>query len=199
MYSPEEGTAAVKIARSAIEMHLGIEGPDPPVAPPSFKERSGVFVTLNTHPGGDLRGCIGYAEPIMPLKDAIVEMAIAAATKDPRFPRVRPEEMGRIRVDVTILTPPVQIRYSGVDDLVSQVRIGRDGLIASRGPYGGLLLPQVPVEYNWGVEEFLSHTCMKAGMHPEEWRRGTVEFKRFSGQVFGERSPGGIIEEMPLA
>ncbi|MDG6223928.1 MAG: TIGR00296 family protein [Candidatus Thermoplasmatota archaeon] len=199
MYSLEEGTAAVRIARSAIERQLGIEGPAPPVAPAPFKEKSGVFVTLNTHPGRDLRGCIGYAEPIIPLRDAIVEMAKAAATKDPRFPRVRPEEMGRICVDVTILTPPVQISYGDVDDLVSQVRIGRDGLIASRGPYGGLLLPQVPVEYGWGVEEFLSHTCMKGGMHPEEWRRGTVDFKRFSGQVFGERSPGGTIEEMPLA
>ena len=76
--------------------------------------------------------------------------------------------------------------------------IGKDGLIARRSFFTGLLLPQVPVEYGWDVEQFLSHTCIKAGLHPDEWRRGDVKFQKFQGRVFGEESPKGPIREIPL-
>lgn len=186
------------IARSTIEKKLGKEGGSIPEQTSVFRKESGVFVTLNTYPDRNLRGCIGYPEPIMPLGKAIMDVAVSAATRDPRFPPVSLKEMDRIVIDVTLLTPPEKISYGDEEDLKRQIRIGRDGLIAKRSFFSGLLLPQVPVEYGWSVEEFLSHTCMKAGLHPEEWRRGDVEFQKFQGRVFGEREPRGGVEEMPL-
>ncbi len=198
MVTDEDGKAAVKLARAVIEKHLGSKGIDMPDLTPLFSDRYGVFVTLNTYPRRELRGCIGYTEPIMPLKDAINDVAKSASTRDSRFPPVKLTEMGSIIIDVTILTPPKELSYRSADELIGKVVIGRDGLIASRGPFMGLLLPQVPVEWNWDVEEFLSHTCYKAGLPPDAWRDGDVKFKVFSGHVFGELKPGGDIERMEL-
>ena len=102
-------------------------------------------------------------------------------------------------IDVTALTPPEEITYGSPAELIKMVKIGRDGLIARKGRMSGLLLPQVPVEWGWNVEDFLSHTCSKAGLSPDEWRRGTVTFERFSGRVFGEKTPGGEILEEELS
>ena len=199
MFTPEDGRSAVRVARAQIEKRLGGKGDVTFEDPLVFKRPSGVFVTLNTYPDKELRGCIGYSEPIMALGDALREVAVAAATRDPRFPPVRLKEMESIVIDVTLLTPPTKITYKGPDDLVANIVIGRDGLIARKGPYSGLLLPQVPVEWKWTVEEFLRHTCMKAGLPGDEWRRGGVEFQSFSGRVFGERSPRGDVEEEELS
>jgi len=198
MFSIGDGTIAVRIARGQIEGKIGGRPPAPPKDPPIFEGPSGVFVTLNTYPDRELRGFIGYSEPIMALGKALKEVAMAAATRDPRFPPVRLKEMDSIVIDVTLLTPPERIEYSGPDDLLSKIVIGRDGLIARKGFYSGLLLPQVPVEWGWGVKEFLSHTCLKAGLSRDEWKRGDVEFQRFSGQVFGERAPRGEVVEEKL-
>ncbi len=194
----EDGTAAVKLARAVIERHLGKRGVGLPELTRIFSDRYGAFVTLNTFPRRELRGCIGYTEPIMPLEDAIKDVAKSASTRDPRFPPVKPAEMDSIIIDVTILTPPKELLYDSTEDLTGKVVIGRDGLIARRGPFVGLLLPQVPVEWKWDVEEFLSHTCYKAGLPPNAWRDGDVEFKVFSGHVFGELKPGGDVERMEL-
>ncbi|MEA3557875.1 MAG: TIGR00296 family protein [Candidatus Thermoplasmatota archaeon] len=198
MFNKEDGELAVRAARAHIERKLGRKDAVLPDPTPVFGKESGVFVTLNTYPGRELRGCIGYPEPIMELGKALKDAAISAATRDPRFPTVRQEEMERIVIDVTLLTPPVDIQYGSTLDLISQIKIGRDGLIARRSGFSGLLLPQVPVEYGWTVEEFLSHTCMKAGLHLEEWRRENVMFQKFQGRVFGEQTPGGEVEEIPL-
>lgn len=198
MFTFEDGKVATMIARAHIEKNLGGSPTPPPKDPPTFKEPSGVFVTLNTFPDRELRGCIGYSEPVMAFGKALREVALAAATRDPRFPPVRLKEMDAIVVDVTLLTPPERIAYKGPEDLVSKVVIGRDGLIARKGPFSGLLLPQVPVEWKWTVEEFLRHTCMKAGIPGDEWRKGGVEFQSFSGRVFGERTPRGEVEEEGL-
>ena len=199
MFSLEDGKLAVRIARAAIIEKLGGDKTSDYDEPEVFERKSGVFVTLNTYPEKDLRGCIGFPEPILRLKKAIRDAAVSAATKDPRFAPVSLKEMSKIIVEVTLLTPPERIRYSDPDDLISRIEIGRDGLIASKSFFSGLLLPQVPVEYGWTAEEFLSHTCMKAGLHPEEWRRGDVEFKSFTGRLFSEKEPGGDIEEVPLS
>ncbi|MGA1872851.1 MAG: TIGR00296 family protein [Thermoplasmatota archaeon] len=199
MFSESDGELAVKLARAVILKKLGNKDIEVPAVPQQFRKDSGVFVTLNTHPGKNLRGCIGYPEPIMSLGKAIMDVAVAAALRDPRFPPVRLEEMENIVIDVTLLTPPEDIAFVDEEDLVRQIRIGRDGLIAKKGFYSGLLLPQVPIEYDWSVEEFLSHTCMKAGLHPEEWRRGDVKFQKFQGKVFGEEAPNGPVREIPLS
>ena len=186
MFTDQEGELAVRIARAVIEKKLGRKDAVIPEMPKQFKKDSGVFVTLKTHPSKHLRGCIGYPEPIMALGKALKDVAISAATRDPRFPPVTIDEMDSIIIDVTLLTPPERIEYQDEGDLIRQIKIGRDGLIARRSFHSGLLLPQVPVEYNWSVEEFLSQTCKKAGHHLEEWRRGDVEFQKFQVKVYGE-------------
>lgn len=199
MFTEEEGKTAVKLARLNIERELGRTDVALPDIPDSFKERSGVFVTLKRYPGSELRGCIGYVEPIMPLGKALLDVSLSSALRDPRFPPVHLSEMDSLVLEVTLLTSPKKIDYRDPDDLVKKVTIGKDGLIAKRSFLSGLLLPQVPVEWGWDVEEFLSHTCSKAGMSMDAWRKGNVQFQKFSGIVFGEVTPRGEIKEMELS
>nr|QNR61621.1 hypothetical protein GZ18C8_90 [uncultured archaeon GZfos18C8] len=138
MLDRDEGTIAVRLARSAIKSHLSGEVVETGDLPEVFGEKRGVFVTL--HKDGNLRGCIGYPEPVMPLKDAILDSAVSAAVRDPRFPPVRHEEMEETVVEVTILTPPVKIDAMP-SDLPKRVEVGRHGLIVRKGVYQGLLLP----------------------------------------------------------
>ena len=198
MYTIEDGKLAVKIARETIESHLKDEDPPAFEIPGSFKSKSGVFVTLNRYPKHDLRGCIGYPEPIAPLFDAIVDSAINAATRDPRFSKVKPAEMDDIVVEVSLLTPPEPIEAKKPKDYIEQIKIGKDGLIVERGGARGLLLPQVPVEWKWDVETFLSHTCMKAGLSADCWLRKGTKFYRFSAEVFCEDTPRGNVSRRDL-
>ncbi|AEF96110.1 TIGR00296 family protein [Methanotorris igneus] len=191
----EEGIFAVKFARNVIESHLS--GRDLVVNnyPPKFNEKRGAFVTLHTYPGHDLRGCIGIPEPIMPLIEALKEAAISSAISDPRFPPVTLEEMDNIVVEVSILTAPQLIRVSHPREYLEKIKIGRDGLIIEYGVYRGLLLPQVPVEYNWDVEEYLANLCLKAGLPPDMWLEEGVKIYRFEAQIFEEVEPRGNIVE----
>lgn len=189
MLNLEEGAIAVKLARSAIEAHLSGEIMGTGDLPAIFGEKRGVFVTL--HKDHDLRGCIGYPEPVMTLKDAILDSAMGAAVHDPRFPPVRSEEMKRITIEVTILTPPIRIDAKP-EDLPKCIEIGRHGLIVRKGLYQGLLLPQVAEEWGFDAEEFLSQTCVKAGLLPDTWLTG-AEVYAFEGQIFAEIEPNGDV------
>lgn len=197
-FSDDEGRLAVKLARRRIETYLEGEEMDLPPLPEAFREKMGVFVTLNTYPEKNLRGCIGYPEPHLPLIDALLDSAISAATRDPRFIPVRREEMNSIVVEVTLLTPPQEIHYTNPEELPGRIKIGRDGLIAQEGPFRGLLLPQVPVEWGWDAETFLDQTCVKAGIPPGDWRKGRVRFFSFQGEIFAEESPRGEIKRVEL-
>ena len=189
----EEGEKLVRYARRVIEDHVkGMESGDIE----NFEEKAGVFVTLNTYPDKMLRGCIGIPEPIMPLRKAIKEAAISAC-HDPRFPDLREDEMDSVVVEVTILTPPELIE-SKPEDYIKHIKVGRDGLIAEQGYYRGLLLPQVPVEYNWDVEEFLQHTCMKAGLPMDAWRSKETRIYKFQGEIFAEEEPGGKVVKVEM-
>ncbi len=186
MLSEAEGKFLVKLARSAIETFLN-EGKIikvPIDGNPIFKEEMGAFVTLQRN--GDLRGCIGYPEPIKPLAQAVIEVAISAATQDPRFPKVTPPEMEEIQVEVSILTKPELIIVEKPADYLEKITVGKDGLIIEMGIYRGLLLPQVPVEWNWDIEEFLANTCMKAGLSPDCWLQEGVKLYSFQSQIFSE-------------
>ncbi len=189
MLDRDEGTIAVRLARSAIKSHLAGEVAETGDLPEVFGEGRGVFVTL--HKSGDLRGCIGYPEPVMSLKDAILDSAVSAAVRDPRFPHVKYEEMEEIVVEVTILTPPVKIDALP-SDLPKHVKVGRHGLIVRKGVYQGLLLPQVATEWGFDAEEFLSQTCIKSGLPPDAWLTGAAVYS-FEGQIFTELKPGGDV------
>jgi len=157
----------------------------------SFSSNAGVFVTLNHK--SNLRGCIGYALPDKKLYNALQEAAISAATEDPRFPSVAFEELDQITFEVSILTPPQEIEVSDPQEYPSKVKVGRDGLIVKSGFNSGLLLPQVPKEYGWNEEEFLDHTCEKAGLPKEQWKEKDTKILKFEGIVFKEQSPGGSV------
>ena len=173
-------------------------GPVPPIAddgelPPIFSEPRGAFVTLRRHPGGELRGCIGYPLPVLPLGEAVRSAAVSAATEDPRFPRVRAAELPSLTVEVSVLTLPVPLRASRPDEVVREVTVGRDGLIVDGYGTSGLLLPQVAPEQGWSSEELLEGTCEKAGLPARAWRDPKVRVRRFEAEVFYERAPGGPV------
>ena len=198
MYSDDDGKLAVEIARKTIEKYLKDNKKPDFKVPDHFNNNSGVFVTLNKHPKDDLRGCIGYPEPVAPLVEALTDSAINAATRDPRFPTVKLKEMDHIIVEVSLLTPPEQISVKKPQDYFAEIKIGRDGLIVEKGMFRGLLLPQVPVEWKWDVEEFLSHTCMKAGLSADCWLEKGTKFYKFSAEVFHEKTPRGDVVRKKL-
>ncbi len=160
----------------------------------SFSSNAGVFVTINHQ--SNLRGCIGYPLPDKKLYNALEETAISAATEDPRFPSVAFEELDQITFEVTVLTPPQEIEVLDPLEYPSKIKVGRDGLIVKSGFNSGLLLPQVPKEYGWNEEEFLGHTCEKAGLSKEQWKKKDTKILKFEGIVFKEQSPvGSVVRE----
>jgi len=194
----KDGEILVKTARSAITEYLKTRKRLTLLEDfkSKFSYNSGVFVTLNK--AEDLRGCIGFPTPERKLYQSLVDAAIASATEDPRFPPVRYEELSDISFEVTVLTSPEEISVENTLEYPSKIKVGRDGLIV-RWEFGaGLLLPQVPVEYGWTEEEFLNHTCEKAGAPQDCWKRKSTKILRFEGIVFKETSPNGKVVRIQL-
>jgi hypothetical protein len=197
MYTLEEGKEAVRLARSAVDAFVtGSKVVEKEISP-SFEKFSGVFVTLNTYPKKKLRGCIGLPEPVVQLKKAIIEAA-KSACMDPRFPPLSPSELDATVVEVTILTPMELINVGNPREYPKKIRVGEDGLMVKKSYYSGLLLPQVPVEWNWDEKEFLRQACMKAGLMADEWLEGDVDIYSFHGQIFTEVTPRGEVIEKTL-
>jgi len=166
------------LARDTIEGFLKTgKRPRPKTAPKSLSEKRGAFVTLKVD--GQLRGCIGYPLPYKPLAETIAGMALAAATQDYRFAPIQVEELERLKIEISVLTLPRPVQD------VSEVEVGRHGIIISKGADKGLLLPQVPTEYGWDRETYLCHGCLKAGLDENEWRKGAC-IEVFEAQVFSE-------------
>lgn len=197
MLTKEEGEKAVKFAREVVDGYIKGEKIEDRDLGKKFREKSGAFVTILTYPDRGLRGCIGIPEPIYDLKTSIIESA-KSATRDPRFPPLTREELPNIIIEVTILTPPRLIEVRSPKEYLEKIKIGRDGLIVEKGFYRGLLLPQVPVEWKWDVEEFLSQTCIKAGLPPDAWIDEDTKVYSFQGQIFAEREPYGEVEERKI-
>lgn len=191
--SDEDGKIIVKTARKIVAEFLtnGAKLRLDDKFKEDFSFKSGVFVTLNNSLG--LRGCIGYPLPDRQLFVALEDASIAAATEDPRFPPVKKEELDTMIFEVTVLTPPEKILAGNPQQYLSKVKIGRDGLIIKHGFNSGLLLPQVPIEYGWTAEEFLEHTCEKAGLGKNYWKKPDTEIQKFEGIVFKEEKPHGTV------
>jgi AmmeMemoRadiSam system protein A len=143
-----------------------------------LRRAAGAFVTLRKN--GDLRGCIGSIRAMEPLYRAVASSAISAAFRDPRFFPVRKDEIGHLELEISVMGPIEQVRD------VTEIEIGRDGLIISRGRFAGLLLPQVASEYGWDRETFLDQACLKAGLQPDAWRSPDTRIEKFAAEVFGE-------------
>jgi len=186
MVSEEEGKFLVKLAKNAIETYINerkiINVPED--TPDTLKENMGAFVTLNKQ--GLLRGCIGYPEPIKPLVNSVIEVAISAAVNDPRFSPVSITELDDLDFEVSVLTKPELIEVEKPEEYMDKIEIGKDGLIIERGPYRGLLLPQVAVEWEWNIEEFLYNTCVKANLPADCWIYPDVKIYKFNTEIFHE-------------
>jgi len=145
-----------------------------------FGEKRGCFVTLTKH--GELRGCIGFPYPTMPLGMAIVEAARAAAFQDPRFPPLGKNEFFEIKIEISILSLPEQIKPE-----LKNIEIGKDGLICDYEGFGGLLLPQVATEHKMSQETFLRALCDKAGLPLNSWRKPGFKLWKFQAKIIKEK------------
>ena len=166
-------------ARAAIAHAIGVDRERATPVAGGIPEdlRAGAFVTIRIN--GQLRGCIGYPEPELPLIAVIERCAVSAAISDPRFPALSATEWSDIDLEVSVLGP-----IEPVTD-IAEVVVGRDGLIVEFGRRRGLLLPQVAIEWKWTAAEFASQTCVKAGLPRDAWQKGAKLFK-FEAEVFGE-------------
>lgn len=196
--SDQDGQILVKTARRAVTEYLkdGKKIELEKEIKTRFSFKSGVFVTLNKK--ASLRGCIGFPTPDKILHQSLVDAAVASSTEDPRFPPVRFEELDEITFEVTVLTPPVEIKVSDPSEYPKMIKTGRDGLII-RWEFGsGLLLPQVPIEYGWNEEEFLGYTCEKAGAPFYHWKQKSTKIFKFEGIVFQEIKPNKDVKRLEL-
>lgn len=194
----EEGRFLVNLARQAVTEYLknGKVLQVPEGVSSKLMEKCGVFVTLNSVISGEkaLRGCIGLPYPTTPLIQAVIDAALSAAMRDPRFPPVTLEELDQIIFEVSVLTPPELVEVEKPTEYPSKIKVGRDGLIVENGYCKGLLLPQVPVELKWGEEEFLCQCSMKAGLPPDCWLLKDTRIYSFQAIIFEEVSPKGKIK-----
>lgn len=201
--SLEEGRLLVELARKAVEEYLKnrkrIRPPEN--IPEKLMQPRGVFVTINSVEGEEkeLRGCIGLPYPTTPLAEAVIESAISSATQDPRFYPLSLKELDSVVFEVSILTPPQLVEVENPSEYPSKIKVGVDGLIIERGFYRGLLLPQVPVEWGWGEEEFLCQCCLKAGLPPDCWLMKGTKVYKFQAIIFEEETPKGEVRRKTLS
>ena len=146
-----------------------------------FERKCGVFVTL--HAGKRLRGCIGVIDAKEPLGYSLARCAASAALEDPRFTRVRPEEMGELKIEVSLLSPLERIRPE-------EIEIGKHGLLVEQGFHRGLLLPQVATEHQLDKEQFLRETCHKAGLPGEAWKEPETHIYGFTCEIVAREERG---------
>jgi AmmeMemoRadiSam system protein A len=175
----EEKQALLRAARESIAAHFERRRPLLPVAAGALAENRGAFVTLRRE--GELRGCVGMMHSEQPLLETVARMAIASATEDGRFEPVTAGELPGLAIEISALGPLEPIRPE-------EVEVGTHGLLVSYGGRRGVLLPQVPLEQGWDRETFLAHTCRKAGLASDTWRRPGVELLGFAAEVFSEHS-----------
>ncbi len=212
MILDEEGEKAVKLARTVVETHLdwlASSGSTHDKHVNNYEdmelnrdsESYGVFVTLNyidSHKQEHLRGCIGFPMAQKSLYRSIIDASIAAATQDPRFPPVEKKELAEIVFEVSILTRPEEIKVQNPKEYLNVIKIGRDGLILRWRHGSGLLLPQVPVEFKWDIEEYLANLCYKAGAPPDIWLMSNSKLYSFQASIYKESHPNGIVVRVRL-
>lgn len=173
-------SALLVLARRSLEAAIGVGAAPGPLDVKEATEKRGCFVSLHER-GGDkeLRGCIGTFSFDSSLEENVRRMAVAAGTEDPRFPPVQAKDLAALHFEISALTKPAPIK---AEDVV----VGTHGLMIARGPFRGVLLPQVPVEWGWSREEFLKQTCRKAGLDGDAWKQPGTTLEGFTAEVFGE-------------
>jgi AmmeMemoRadiSam system protein A len=184
MFDYDDRCRLLAIARLSLEARVRRE-PDPPCAAGGALDTPcGAFVSV--HHGHDLRGCLGRLETDWPVARVVAHLGRAVADSDPRFPPVSIGELSALMIEISILTPESKMRS------LDEIEIGRHGLVVESGRRRGVLLPQVAVEHKWDVPTFLEHTCLKAGLSADAWKRG-ASVLLFEAQVFGERDGESLV------
>ncbi len=169
----------LRIARDAIAAAVHGRTYEPLDAPLDARQPSGAFVSIHQH--GQLRGCIGQIEARQPLAAAVVQCAVSAAMRDPRFPPMSARELSAgTAIEISVLTPLQRVTVP------DEIEVGRDGLLIQHGSRSGLLLPQVATEWGWDRDTFLAQTCRKAGLPLDAWKHG-AEIYKFQAEIFSER------------
>lgn len=195
MLSEKEKEELLKLARRTLEVYLkDKEIPTFDLLSGELTKPGGAFVTLHhentlarvTRSGvaassGTLRGCIGQFESSDPLHKTVQKMAIAAATEDPRFYPVHLSELPEIQIEISVLSPLETVQR------LTDIKVGVHGVCVSEEYHRGVLLPQVATEHCWDRETFLSQTCLKAGLPPDVWEKGSVLIQIFTAEVFREK------------
>jgi uncharacterized protein len=178
--SKEDQGFLLSLARKTIFDHLHNQPVSAPESLPegSLLEKCGAFVTLTQE--NQLRGCIGYTAALKPLYETVMDCAISASTRDPRFVPLQAEELARTHIEISVLSPMFEVKD------VNEIEAGKHGLMISRGNRRGLLLPQVATEYNLNREKFLDQTCLKAGLPPNSWKEPGTRIEAFTAFVFGD-------------
>ena len=178
LLNKKEQKELLKIARETIvEYVTNLKVPAIVSTSPGLNLQSGCFVTIKQK--GELRGCIGNFVSDQPLFLLVQEMAVSAATRDPRFYPMKTEDLADFTLDISVLSPLEKASS------VEEIQVGIHGIYIIKGNYRGVLLPQVATEYGWNRDEFLQHTCVKAGLPQDAWQGG-CDIYIFSAQVFGE-------------
>jgi len=186
LLTEKEGRHLLSIARRTIETSLSNQEEEPSSDQSEslkYKEKRGTFVTLTIE--GALRGCIGHIIPQDTLIEGVRINAINAAFKDPRFRPLSQKEWKRVKIEVSILTEPVPLRYSDAEDLLRKLTPGKDGVILKKGFHQATFLPQV-WEQLPEVEEFLTQLCHKAGLNGDAWKREKLDVSIYQVQAFHE-------------
>jgi AmmeMemoRadiSam system protein A len=184
MLSDAEKQFLLKIARQSVEsaVRKSPEIESTPSLPtlPSMEKPRGAFVTLRIE--NILRGCIGYVDPVKPLRETVRLASAKAALEDTRFSPILPEELPDVWIELSVLSP--MERITGIEE----IEIGRHGVVVDSGRLRGLLLPQVAVEYGWSRETFVGQTARKAGLSFNAWNEPGVTVSVFTAEIFSERS-----------
>jgi hypothetical protein len=193
MLSEEDGKKLVKLTRQTVEDYF--KKKKLMLKKTEYNKKNGIFVSIHTYPDNELRGCIGYPYPTLMLSEALQRASLSAAFEDPRFPPLTENELDNVIFEISILTEPELIVVKNPREYIKKIEIGKDGLIAEHGFYKGLLLPQVPLEFEpkWDVETFLEQTCMKCSLLPDMWLDPKTKIYKFQAQIFKEKMPRGEI------
>lgn len=145
---------------------------------PALHIKAGCFVTIKRN--RQLRGCIGNFVSELPLWKTVQEMAVAAASHDPRFPAMQEEELLDFQLEISVLSPLRDIKS------VDEIEVGKHGIYLIKGGSQGVLLPQVATEFGWDRDTFLRQTCRKAGLAEDAWQHN-CRILIFTADIFGER------------
>ena len=191
-FTQDQGALLIRLARQTLMTHLDltVDAEERSVveaaleADDAFQKVRGTFVTLTKK--GALRGCIGHLTGIAQVHQSVRQNAVSAGFHDPRFPPLTALELPEVAIEISILSEPQPLDYTGAQDLIQRLRPRVDGVILSSRGASATFLPQVWQQLPT-VETFLEHLCLKAGLPAKSWRRGDLEVSTYQGQSFEEQ------------